>query len=86
MSVTIPQAPYQWQGNDVWEGIDVAHLHHLYCQKKSTLIIVTPHINNHAQDIIVDNNFNIELFFLCLFSCNLVFVYIHVFSCVYSWV
>jgi len=34
MSVTIPQAPYQWQPNDVWEGIDVAHLHHHTCIAK----------------------------------------------------
>jgi len=34
MSVTIPQAPYQWQANDVWEGIDVAHLHHNTCIAK----------------------------------------------------
>jgi hypothetical protein len=34
MSITIPQAPYQWQPNDVWEGIDVAHLHHNTCIAK----------------------------------------------------
>ncbi len=82
LSITIPQAPYHWQPNDVWEGIDLAHLHHNTCiaKKKSTLIIVTPHINNHAQDIIVNNNFNIELFFLCLCSCNLMFC---LYSCIF---